>query len=100
MAVYRSLVSSLVCLVMAGCGTFSSKGETELGFGIRAFEDGEHAYAARLLQLRLQPDSAVPRRIQNGAGGRSLIRPPGRRGRTPDLGSRIPQREAEEIARP
>ena len=53
MAVYRSLASLLVCLVMAGCGTFSSKGETELGFGIRAFEDGEHAYAAKLLQLSL-----------------------------------------------
>ena len=53
MAVYRSLASLLVCLVMTGCGTFSSKGETELGFGIRAFEDGEHAYAARLLQLSL-----------------------------------------------
>jgi Tfp pilus assembly protein PilF len=38
---------------MSGCGTFSSKGETELGFGIRAYEDGEHAYAARLLQLSL-----------------------------------------------
>ncbi|TMH50572.1 MAG: DUF4398 domain-containing protein [Betaproteobacteria bacterium] len=53
MAVYRSLASLLVCLVMAGCGTFSSKGEPELGFGIRAFEDGEHVYAARLLQLSL-----------------------------------------------
>src|SRR5439155_25922072 len=53
MAVYRSLASLLVCLVMAGCGTFSSTGDTELEFGIRAFEDGEHAYAARLLQLSL-----------------------------------------------
>ena len=53
MAVYRSLASLLICLVMAGCGTFSSKGETELEFGIRAFEDGEHAYAAKLLQLSL-----------------------------------------------
>src|SRR5258708_39654198 len=53
MAVYRSLASLLVCLAISGCGTFSSKGETELEFGIRAYEDGEHAYAARLLQLSL-----------------------------------------------
>src|SRR5882762_5775307 len=53
MAVYRSLASLLVCLVIAGCGTFPSKGETELAFGIRAYEDGEHVYAARLLQLSL-----------------------------------------------
>jgi len=53
MAAYRALASLLVCLVMSGCGTFSSKGETELEFGIRAFEDGEHAYAAKLLQLSL-----------------------------------------------
>ena len=53
MAAYRWLASLLVCLAMSGCGTFSSKGETELGFGIRAFEDGEHVYAARLLQLSL-----------------------------------------------
>jgi hypothetical protein len=50
---YRRLASLLVCLVMSGCGTFSSKGETELGFGIRAYEDGELAYAAKLLQLSL-----------------------------------------------
>jgi Tfp pilus assembly protein PilF len=53
MAVYRWLASLLVYLVMSGCATFSSKGETELGFGIRAFEDGEHAYATKLLQLSL-----------------------------------------------
>ena len=53
MAVYRSLASLLVCLAISGCGTFSSKGETELEFGIRAYEDGEHTYAARLLQLSL-----------------------------------------------
>jgi Tfp pilus assembly protein PilF len=34
-------------------GAFSSKGETELEFGIRAYEDGEYAYAARLLQASL-----------------------------------------------
>jgi Tfp pilus assembly protein PilF len=53
MADYRWLASLLVCLVMSGCGTFSSKAETDLEFGIRAYEDGEHAYAARLLQLGL-----------------------------------------------
>ena len=53
MAVHRSLASLLVCLVMSGCGTFSSKAETELGFGIKAYEDGEHPYAARLLQASL-----------------------------------------------
>ena len=53
MAVYRWLASFLVCLVISGCGTFSSKGEMELEFGIRAYEDGEQAYAARLLQLSL-----------------------------------------------
>ena len=53
MAVYRWFASLLVCLVMSGCGTFSSKGETELGFGIKAYEDGEYPYAARLLQASL-----------------------------------------------
>ena len=53
MAVYRWLASLLVCLVMSGCATFSSKGETELGFGIRAYEDGELTYAAKLLQQSL-----------------------------------------------
>jgi len=53
MTAYRALASLLVCLVMAGCGTFLSKGETELEFGIRAYEDGELVYAARLLQLSL-----------------------------------------------
>jgi Tfp pilus assembly protein PilF len=38
---------------MSGCAMLSSKGETELAFGIRAYEDGEHAYAARLLQQSL-----------------------------------------------
>jgi len=53
MAVYRWLASLLVYLVMSGCATFSSKGEAELGFGIRAVEDGEHVYATKLLQLSL-----------------------------------------------
>lgn len=53
MAVYRWLASLLVCLVMSGCATFSNKGEAELGFGIRAYEDGEHTYATKLLQQSL-----------------------------------------------
>src|ERR1700704_1423282 len=53
MAAYRWLAALLVFLAMSGLGPFSSKGETELGFGIRAFEDGEHPYAARLLQASL-----------------------------------------------
>ena len=53
MAANRALASLLVCLVISGCGTFSSKGEPELEFAIRAYEDGELAYAARLLQLSL-----------------------------------------------
>ncbi|HMH16985.1 MAG TPA: TssQ family T6SS-associated lipoprotein [Burkholderiales bacterium] len=53
MAVYRRLAFLFVCLVMSGCGTFSSKGDTELEFGIRAYEDGEYPYAARLLQASL-----------------------------------------------
>ena len=58
MNAYRWLAPWLVCLVMSGCasfredlaGAFSSTGERELGFGIKAYEDGEYAYAARLLQ--------------------------------------------------
>ena len=53
MVVYRWLASLLVCLVISGCAAFSSKGEMELGFGIRAYEDGEHVYAAKLLQVSL-----------------------------------------------
>jgi len=123
MAVYRSLASLLVCLVMAGCGTFSSKGETELGFGIRAFEDGEHVYAARLLQLSLDAGlrgtsnrasahntlhlSIAPPAGFSSAATNSKWRwrsiPHSTSGTTrPDTrsGSRIPRREAEEIARP
>src|SRR5947209_11821841 len=62
----------------------------------RHVQPGERPQISCFYPLRLRPDSAVPRRIQNGAGGRSLIRSPGRRDRTPDLGSRIPQRERSE----
>jgi len=58
---YRQAAVLLLCLALCGCasfrenlaGAFSSKGENELEFGIRAYEDGEYAYAARLLQASL-----------------------------------------------
>ena len=53
MTARRALASLLFCLVIGGCATLSSKGESELEFGIRAYEDGELVYAARLLQLSL-----------------------------------------------
>ena len=57
MAVSRWLSSLLVCLTITGCGSFaaafSSKGDEELAFGVRAYEDGELAYAAKLLQASL-----------------------------------------------
>lgn len=38
----------------AGCALFgSNQGEDELQFGVRAYEDGELAYSARLLQAGL-----------------------------------------------
>jgi len=57
MAVSRWFASLLVCLTITGCGSlagaFSSKGDEELAFGVRAYEDGEFAYSARLLQASL-----------------------------------------------
>jgi len=58
---HRWLPPVLACLALSGCaplgediaGVFSSKGERELEFGIKAYEDGEYAYAARLLQASL-----------------------------------------------
>jgi Tfp pilus assembly protein PilF len=55
---YRQAAALLFCLALCGCASFgenlaaafSSKGENELEFGIRAYEDGEYVYAARLLQ--------------------------------------------------
>jgi Tfp pilus assembly protein PilF len=56
MAVYRWLPSLLVLvsLTTSGCALFgSNQGEDELQFGVRAYEDGELAYAAKLLQAGL-----------------------------------------------
>jgi len=58
---YRQVVALLLCLALCGCASFgenfaaalSSKGEKELEFGIRAYEDGEYPYAAKLLQASL-----------------------------------------------
>lgn len=58
---YRQLAALLACLALCGCASMSedfaaalsSKGEKELEFGIRAYEDGEYSYATRLLQASL-----------------------------------------------
>jgi len=58
---YRQLAALLACLALFGCASMSedfaaalsSKGEKELEFGIRAYEDGEYSYATRLLQASL-----------------------------------------------
>jgi Tfp pilus assembly protein PilF len=58
---YRQVAALLTCLALCGCASmredvaaaFSSKGEKELEFGIKAYEDGEYPYAARLLQASL-----------------------------------------------
>ena len=58
---YRQVAVLLTCLALCGCAsfredfaaTFSSKGEKDLEFGVRAYEDGEYSYAARLLQASL-----------------------------------------------
>jgi Tfp pilus assembly protein PilF len=62
MTPYRQLAALLACLALCGCASmsedfsaaFSSKGERELDFGIRAYEDGEYAYATKLLQASLE----------------------------------------------
>jgi len=56
MAARRWFASWLVVasLITSGCGMFSSnKGEEELQFGVRAYEDGELVYSAKLLQASL-----------------------------------------------
>jgi hypothetical protein len=57
MAGHRWLPSLLVLvsLTTSGCASLfgSNQGEDELQFGIRAYEDGELAYSAKLLQAGL-----------------------------------------------
>lgn len=64
MRAFLRLALSLACLTLPGCaslknfdedfaGMFSSSGERELDVGIKAYEDGEYPYAARLLQASL-----------------------------------------------
>lgn len=56
MAGYRWLPSLIVLVSMtSGCAVLfgSNKGEDELEFGVRAYEDGELAYSAKLLQAGL-----------------------------------------------
>ena len=58
---YRKVAALLLCAALCGCASmgenfaaaFSSRGEKELEFGIKAYEDGEYPYAARLLQASL-----------------------------------------------
>ncbi len=58
---YRWLPPVLACLALSGCaslgedlaGVFSGTGGKELEFGVKAYEDGEYPYAARLLQASL-----------------------------------------------
>jgi len=60
MSAYRWL-ALFTCLALAGCASFgedfaamfSTKGERDLEMGMKAYEDGEYAYSARLLQASL-----------------------------------------------
>jgi len=57
----RQVAVLSLCAALCGCASFSenfaaafsSRGEKELEFGIKAYEDGEYSYAARLLQTSL-----------------------------------------------
>ena len=64
MSDFHRLTLSLACLALSGCaslknfnedvaGIFSSRGQRELDVGVKAYEDGEYPYAARLLQASL-----------------------------------------------
>ena len=55
MPAYRWLPSLLVLVSLtSGCALFgSNNGEDDLQFGVRAYEDGELAYSAKLLQAGL-----------------------------------------------
>ena len=51
---WLALLPVLVSLTVSGCALFgSNRGEDELQFGVRAYEDGEIAYSAKLLQTSL-----------------------------------------------
>src|SRR5258708_12608468 len=57
-AAYRWLASLpvLVSLTVSGCALFgSNRGEDELQFGVRAYDDGEIAYSPKFLQPTLHP---------------------------------------------
>src|SRR5712691_11568589 len=56
MGTHRWLASVLVVasLITSGCALFgSNRGEEELQFGVRAYEDAELAYSSKLLQASL-----------------------------------------------
>jgi len=62
MSGFRWLALWLACSALSGCASFredfaamfSSKGERELDVGVKAYEDGEYAYSAKLLQASLE----------------------------------------------
>jgi Tfp pilus assembly protein PilF len=64
MSDFHRIALSLACLALSGCaslnnftedvaGIFSTRGQRELDVGMKAYEDGEYPYAARLLQASL-----------------------------------------------
>jgi Tfp pilus assembly protein PilF len=64
MSDFHRIALSLACLALSGCtslnnfnedvaGIFSTRGQRELDVGMKAYEDGEYPYAARLLQSSL-----------------------------------------------
>lgn len=64
MSDFHRFALSLACLALPGCaslknfnedvaGIFSTSGQRELDVGVKAYEDGEYPYAARLLQTSL-----------------------------------------------
>jgi len=64
MSDFRRIALPLACVALSGCasmgkfnedvaGLFSTAGREELKFGVRAYEDAEYSYAAKLLQASL-----------------------------------------------